>query len=297
MTSQAKWIFVLIAVFLVCIFGAALAGIGYSWMRSPARPAAGSGSRQLFEGVSYQRLERTDPRPMVIHLVTVDLRAEGISFLVTPGDPKAELPLKARTTSQFLKEFNLQLAINGDGATPWHSTSIFDYYPHVGDPVKPIGFAASRGVVYAQDTDEEPTLYISVKNQASLDQPKGKVYNAVSGNQLLLRNGQVTENLDDSQPEPRTAIALDRNARRLIILVVDGRQPGYSEGATLADLAEILLENRAYNGMNLDGGGSSTLVIADQEGNPQVLNSPIDNLIPGRERPTGNHIGIFARPP
>ena len=74
-----------------------LAAVWY-WFGGRAQPA--EKSQELFPGVHYARLVRQSPRPMVIHLVQVDLRAEGISLLVTPGDPKAELPLFARTTSQ-----------------------------------------------------------------------------------------------------------------------------------------------------------------------------------------------------
>jgi exopolysaccharide biosynthesis protein len=46
--------------------------------------------------------------------------------------------------------------------------------------------------------------------------------------------------------------------------------------------------------MNLDGGGSSTMVVADKDGRARILNSPIDNLIPGRERPVADHLGIYV---
>ena len=80
----------------------------------------------------------------------------------------------------------------------------------------------------------------------------------------------------------------------LLILVVDGRQPGYSEGATLDELAAMILEFGGYTGMNMDGGGSSTLVRESATGSAQVLNSPVDQGIPGRERVVGNHLGIYA---
>src|SRR5258708_4767187 len=97
-----------------------------------------------------------------------------------------------------------------------------------------------------------------------------------------------------SDPEPRTVYALDRNAHTLILIVVDGRQPNYSEGATLLELAEIATRYGAYSAMQQDGGGSSTLVEQGASGQPMVLNSPIDAFIPGRERAIGNHLGIFA---
>jgi exopolysaccharide biosynthesis protein len=256
---------------------------------------------------------------MVIHVVTVDLREPGVSLLVTPGDPKEELPLTARTTSKFLDEFGVQIAVNGDGFSPWHSNGIFDYYPHTGDPVEPTGFAASQGTVYSPDTDAEPTLYISRTGQARFNSPGSKAYNAISGNLMLIEKGlavvaqaagQQNEKPKDEKvrnrpvmdepsngqdvPQPRTALAVDKSGRRLLLVVVDGRQPNYSEGTTLAELAEILLAHGGYTGMNLDGGGSTTLVMEGSGGRPVLLNSPVHQRIPGRERPVGNHLGVKA---
>ncbi|HEX7973042.1 MAG TPA: phosphodiester glycosidase family protein [Anaerolineales bacterium] len=258
-------------------------------------------NQALFPGITYSKEVLTSPRRMVVHIVTVDLRQPGLSLLVTPGDARAEQPLKARTTSQFLKEYGVQLAVNGDNFTPWHSTSLMDYYPHAGDPVTPFGLAASQGVIYSQENNQEPVLYVSRTNKASFNSPEGKIYNAISGNLMLVEEGKAAVPSDTSglaeeqdKPQPRTALALDKRRQRLWIVVVDGRQTGYSEGASLAELAELLVKAGAYAGMNLDGGGSSTLVMADKDGNPMLLNSPIDNQIPGRERPVGNHLGVFA---
>ena len=238
---------------------------------------------------------------MVIHVVTINLKQSDANFLITPGNPSIKLPLNARTTSQFLDEFNLQLAVNGDSFRPWHSNSPLDYYPHQGDPVRPTGFAASRGMIYSNGGDKKPTLFISKNNQARFNNPVGKVYNAISGNLMLVEKGEIASrslsNISDHHnlPDPRTAIGLDKHNKKMVIVVVDGRQPGYSHGSTLTELAEILIENDIYHGMNLDGGGSTTLVIQNQAGNPEKINSPIDNNIPGRERPIANHLGIYIR--
>ena len=268
---------------------------GVAWLRwgMPVQPR--ETSRELFQGITYQQRVRQSPRPMVIHILTVNLRASGIHFLVTPGNTKAEQPLAARTTSQFLSQFKLQVAVNGDGFTPWHSNTFLDYYPHQGDPVTPIGLAASQGVVYTQPTDAEPTLYIGRDNRARFNNPIGGIYNAISGNTMLVEDGKPTA-LPDEQPQPRTALGLDQRMRQMVIVVVDGRQRGYSEGATLAEMANLLIEFGAYNGMNLDGGGSSTLVAEASNGQPEVLNRPIDLGIPNRERYIGNQLGIFANP-
>jgi exopolysaccharide biosynthesis protein len=79
------------------------------------------------------------------------------------------------------------------------------------------------------------------------------------------------------------------------LIVVDGRQPNYSEGVTLPELTQIVIEHGGDAALNLDGGGSSTLVVEGPKGEPAVLNSPVHGRIPpGRERPVANHLGVFA---
>ena len=71
---------------------------------------------------------------------------------------------------------------------------------------------------------------------------------------------------------PRTAIG-QKNDGTVLFLVVDGRQPGYSLGATLRDVQDILYEQGCYIAANLDGGSSSTLFY-----NGSVVNKPADLL-------------------
>lgn len=70
-----------------------------------------------------------------------------------------------------------------------------------------------------------------------------------------------------------------------MIVTVNGRQPGVSVGMTLEELAELMIELGAVDAMNLDGGGSTTMVIRDR-----VLNIPSD----GTERPVSNAIVIIT---
>ncbi len=287
--------FVRLGLYLLLLL-AVVVGVGYYWYTH--RPVPPSERQALFQGISYQREVRDQPRPLIIHVVTVDLDAPGIRFLVTPGDPKRDLPLTARTPSQFLAEFGAQVAVNGDFATPFYTHSLWDYYPRPGDPVTVMGFASSQGVAYGSRHPDWSTLYLSRDSQASFEPPQGEIYNAISGRPMLLQNGQIAPELAAfgyaDEPHPRTALALGCNPRRLLIVVVDGRQPNYSEGVRLRELADIILEHGGCAALNLDGGGSSALVAQEQDGGPRQLNSPIDNRIPGRERPVANHLGVFA---
>ena len=71
---------------------------------------------------------------------------------------------------------------------------------------------------------------------------------------------------------PRTAIGQKKDGS-VLFLVIDGRQPGYSTGATLRDVQDVLYSEGAYIAANLDGGSSTTLFY-----NGKVVNKPADLL-------------------
>jgi exopolysaccharide biosynthesis protein len=112
----------------------------------------------------------------------------------------------------------------------------------------------------------------------------------------LLKNKELVEDLNDQFTAPRTSLGVDASGSKLILIIVDGRQPLYSEGVTIKEMADIMLEYGGENAINLDGGGSSTLVITDPKtGKVRVMNSPIDRYIPGNERYIANHLGLFIK--
>jgi exopolysaccharide biosynthesis protein len=80
---------------------------------------------------------------------------------------------------------------------------------------------------------------------------------------------------------PRTAIASLRDGRVLLV-VVDGRQPSLSIGMSLDELARFLIELGAVEAINMDGGGSTTMVVNDA-----IVNRPSD---PTGERPVSDVI-------
>jgi len=247
--------------------------------------------------VTYQRMAVTVPRLVSVHAIVVELDTEGVSFLVTPPDPGDELPLQARTTSSFLEEFGVQVAINANFFRPFRA-SRFSYYPHAGDRVGVRGLAASRGKVYSGADPDYLSLLISGTNRASLGSTGGKIWNAISGRELIVRDGRVQRRFSwrsrAHQPHPRTVVALDRERGRLFLVVADGRQAGTSEGLTLPEIGRLVVELGAADVLHLDGGGPTTLVIEGSAGRAEVLNSPIHQGEPGSERPVANHIGVYA---
>lgn len=280
--------------------GLALVIGGYLyWYTHRAQPP--DEQRTLLPGVEYIRRARTIPTPMVFHVVRIDLDTPGLRFLVTPASPSDNFDMSARTTSDFVQASGVQLAINGDFFDPWRDYGFWDYYPHSGDGVNLHGLAISQGELvsegYAAPVSYK-TLYLDDESHAAFDpgELSGEVYNAISGNQRLLIEGESTLNPSVSGAffdyHPRTAVGIDASGRTMIWIIVDGRQPNYSDGATLNELVDLLREFGAHNAINLDGGGSASLVRAGDEGQPQVLNTPIHNRIIGRERPVANHLGL-----
>lgn len=278
----------------------AVAGVYLFWYSHRPLPEA-IADKLLFQGITYSRVIRTDPRPLVIHVVRVDLDAPGIGFFVTPHDDLDGYIYRARTTSQFLDDFHVQLAIKADFFDPWWEYGPTNYYPHDGDGVNVRGLTVSGGQVVTEGySPVYDAVYISQDNQVSFTRPEGELYNVVAGNLFVVRDGAYNTSIrPDSyieQAHPRTAVALSQDEHTLIIVVVDGRQPNYSEGVTLPELASIIVEFGGYTALNLDGGGSSTLVMQGADGRPLQLGSAIHTRIPGRERPIANHLGIFALP-
>ncbi len=119
---------------------------------------------------------------------------------------------------------------------------------------------------------------------------------AVSGAPRILENGQPSADIasrkDALTRQPRTAIGIKDN--KLYMVTVDGRQPGYSDGMNLYEIAEFFLGQGVKDAINLDGGGSTTMAVRKQ-GNSTVklINNPSD----GKERYVGNSIQLISEAP
>jgi uncharacterized protein YgiM (DUF1202 family) len=253
-------------------------------------------SQNLFTGVTYLRKDLITPRPIVVHVLAIDLQTLKLEFLVTPS-PKGTDVLCTRTTSKFLDEFKLQAAINGGYFS--YLDSSFDpatLCPNGGEPVRISDYAASRGKIYSKKKTAQPVIYIGQKNGVVFNKAPGTVFNAISGDRMVVVEGKVVKNLAALAPAPRTAVGLNKNSRWLTFMVVDGRQTGYSEGVTLSELGDLLVSYGVFTGANMDGGGSSALAIRGFDGKARVVNSPIDLGQPGKERRVGNHLGLLIKP-
>jgi exopolysaccharide biosynthesis protein len=241
-----------------------------------------------------------EPRMQKVVAVRIDLQAPGIEFLATPDNGKAPRETTSETTSQFLARHHLQVAINANFFDPCCAEGDKDL----------LGLAVSRGVVVSPARVTgigAVALCITKDNHAHLTRTgpafsTEQVWTAVAGSELVLVGGAkpvLADSAFNKTPHPRTAIGVSGDGRYLILLVIDGRRPGHSEGATMDEVAAWLVRFGATEGLNLDGGGSTSLVrAAGEEAVP--LNTPsgkdLGSSGKGDERSNGNNLGVFARP-
>lgn len=124
---------------------------------------------------------------------------------------------------------------------------------------------------------------------------------AVGGFPILVRDSAEVPGLDSAGAanfapvrHPRTIVGVSSGGRRLLLIVIDGRQAGYSVGTTNRESARVALALGATEAINLDGGGSTTMVVARTRGDStwfEVANRPSDSQ---GERAVGNAL-VIAR--
>ena len=136
------------------------------------------------------------------------------------------------------------------------------------DPSKRKPYAFEDMPVVAKGEEATPSIY----DMGDVEWKWWKMRTAVGGGPVLIYNGKIriTNREEQLFPDaegdhhPRTAMGYTRDGR-LIILAIQGRTPGIAAGATLEEEARILLDLGCYEALNLDGGGSSCLLVNGKE--------------------------------
>lgn len=246
------------------------------------------------------------PHLFVVHTLRVDLTDPDIKLRTTPPAQNF-IPdgneTGAATVSDFLAANHLQVAINANRFDPEQ------YYLAAGTSMNIHGLSIDQGVVVsAQDGKADAaTLLFDEQNHASIvftNWPAAgtsDVFTAVSGTYPILIDGKDIARDYVNLPNfihdynPRTVFGLSADRRYLYLMAIDGRQGAYSQGAWDYEAAEWLILAGASDGVNMDGGGSTTLVIEDTTGFPVRLNSSSAVADSGKERSLGSHFGLNAK--
>lgn len=214
-----------------------------------------------------------------VHVLKIKLTHPSVKLR---GSTAAE---KGLTPSEFSKKTGAVAAINGD---------FFD------GMLQPIGLAVGAGQVWpkSSDTQEWSFLACTENNDCIIEEhnqvtPWSKEWSTVVGGwQILLDpNFEWTSAYDNSCgdfckiPHPRTAVGLSADRKILWWVMVEGRQ-GALTGLTLSETTHVLKKLGARWALNLDGGGSSGLILNGKRMNGRPLNEPM-------ERRVANCLGIL----
>ena len=154
------------------------------------------------------------------------------------------------------------------------------------------GHTVSEGRAWAEPllVDKTPVLVCDARQHCTIDldptasQPPN-AWTVVGGTPWLIREGRARSAADDqtcvrhcADRHPRTALGLSREGRWLFVLMIEGRRPD-RPGMSLQATAQRLLELGAWQGLNLDGGGSSALLLRGVSSMQRPANEPAHRAV------------------
>lgn len=176
----------------------------------------------------------------------------------------------------------------------------------IGDTVR--GIVAAVDSVSGNNPLTDSTIVISVHGEEKIklvrrmfvgqileivirdDTREDKIHTVIGGFPFLVNNKKnlIAENPDATSDfyvkrTARTAVGIADSAQKLYIVCVDGNQANYSAGMTLSELADWMIGLGCERALNLDGGGSTTMILRGQ-----LINRPSE----GKERPISNALLI-----
>ncbi|WP_295429079.1 phosphodiester glycosidase family protein [uncultured Thiodictyon sp.] len=287
--------------------------LGQTWMMTITRPAtlfvsslllalwsapllAVFPAEQPFPGVRYHQETRQSP-PLRLFVAEVDVTNPRLRIRVSPGGPDPDGPGAWETTlmtpTAVAARDGFDLAVNGDFFSirkPPTATAAPLYQPGVWANV--VGPAVSDGRAWSIGDRPRPSLVVRATGRVAIERvakPPANARAIVAGNVMLVERGNIVAHQNQDK-HPRTVLGLNGQRTRLVILVVDGRQGG-SSGMSYGELASEMIRLGCQSAINLDGGGSTVMVLRDPATRRwRVLNQPSD----GQERPVANVLGITA---
>jgi hypothetical protein len=295
--------------------------LGYS--PGAAQPAV----THPYDGITYIQASATAPRPVHVHVIQIDLGTPGIRLMLTP--PSGARETVRETTEQFVNEVHAQAGINAHYFLPFPSADSTAWLIGLAASDGRVFSAFESPAQSFALVADAPAINIDRANHASIvhrdpARPDGlhvreavELWTTIAGSAEIVTAGAVTipQYRDAAHPDgeltsggprnygnghswydavtARSAIGLSKDGRTLTLFTVDAR--GGSEGMTVGEAASWLVEkDGVWDALNVDGGGSTSLVLADPAtGRAALVNTSSDN--PGG-RSVGSSLAVFARP-
>ncbi len=260
-------------------------------------------SAQPYPEVRTEQRTTTEPAQQIF-IARVDLTDPDVTVRVSRGgaDPDGddEFQTTLQTPSTIAARENFEVAVNGDFFIAKKTVDIEGEKSGyvTGKWAKAVGPALTDGLLWAPPVEIRPVFMIDDNHRARIAKFQNLPANArqvIAGSDILLQDGQTVvapESGFSKTRHPRTAVGLTDDGKTMILVVVDGRSKERAIGMSLAELTVLMRDLGCRDALNLDGGGSSELLVRDpQSGQLQVRNRPSD----GRERAVANVLGVTIR--
>ncbi|NML21514.1 phosphodiester glycosidase family protein [Pseudoflavitalea sp. G-6-1-2] len=243
-------------------------------------------------------------RPFVGYFIEADLKDKKLNFTTQTGNGKRFTPSQYHTAENqpyvvvnatffsFQTNQNLNMVMKEGKLVAYNTPSLKSkstdsfYYPTYGaiginkqrnadvawtftDTAMRWPYAFQERPVVARGTTPDP----AIKDLHTLDKwHKWRMRTAVGGGPVLVKDHEIFIPFKEEQKfvngendrHPRTAMGYTANDK-LIILVIQGRTPGVADGTTLKETARILTDLGCVEALNLDGGGSSCMLVNGKE--------------------------------
>ncbi len=238
-----------------------------------------------YEGIS--RLQYREAELSVsLSALRIDMGSGLYDLIQTEPDPSGKGEARSARVSEFVRDYHLIAGMNG---APFSPANIFNR-KNISSEIA--GLILIDGTIISSPVSYFDSLYklkggeLLISSQSSL--PEDVVW-AIGGFHIALENGEVTGRRDIRHP--RSVLGLSREGNLLYLAVFDGRQKN-AAGVTTEEIGLWMAWLGAYDALNMDGGGSSALVL-NEDGDYRLLNTPIHRGKPGLERSVASHIGVF----
>lgn len=255
------------------------------------------------------------PRPLRVWRLRLDLKDPDLSQTTTKAGPAGrtvktegrngrEVPAEtlSQTTLDFAQSEGLDIAVNASPFLPVVKLS--------GQPLDIQGLHLREHQVISPPLGNYACWTLGPDHDLRFfrDRPPAgllsKAMLGLGGFGMVVVDGTIVEKPGPKDAlHPRTALGLEQDPRSgnplMVWLVIDGRQSRVSEGVSLNELGLLGKQLGLSQLINLDGGGSTTLVVRDPEGKgrkgkPRVVNRTVGiGNIPGTLRPNGNNWGVW----
>jgi exopolysaccharide biosynthesis protein len=254
---------------------------------------------QPYPGVRFTEVKRADP-PMHLFVVQIDLSNPNVALRVSPAGPDPDGAGEWQTVlmppSKIADRESFDICINASFFAAKQTKDVEGEKSGFVSGVwsKAVGYAMTDGKLWSREPNKNwPVFWIDGKGRAHLSADNSLPAGAkqiVQGNAFVLGNSQPIDPQGMMKVRhPRTVVGLDKDGKTLTILTVDGRRPQTSVGMTGPELGEEMKRLGCIDALNLDGGGSTELVMRDPEtGKLKVINNPSDS----RERAVADVVGV-----